>query len=150
MPAGQSVTFEVEELEALPADYDSTATEYRWRTQTWAQAEPSIGDFDGYTTSLPFRSIRLTDPGWHKVYCMVVYKKDASSPSRDQMISGVLTIPVRAWDRPTVSATPPADLIEAGDVSLYDGKYVGVTGHPDRARSGGHLRAHPIGDAGHK
>lgn len=48
------------------------------------------------------------------------------------MISELLSIPVRVWERPVVDDAPPSEAINAGTVSWYDGKYVGVVDEPVR------------------
>jgi hypothetical protein len=98
--------------------------EYRWNRETGIQNTPSAGHdlTSGAEKIYPF-----TDPGDFTVFSRAVDSNDVESDP--------LPIPVRAWNRPTVKATPPQAAIDSRAVSWYDGKYVGVQGEPVRLQA---------------
>jgi PKD repeat protein len=78
--------------------------------------------------TMPERNFRFDQPGDYTVYCKAI---DVNG-----MESGIISIPVHAWKRPTVHDTPP----QPDAVSWYDGKegrYVGVKGQPVKLMAGG-------------
>jgi len=69
-------------------------------------------------SAAPQRSYTFDQMGEWSVYRKVV---DTSGS-----VSDVIKIPVYAWNRPEVMDTPSQSVIQAGTVSWYDGKYVGI------------------------
>ena len=133
VPVGEQVRFRVDASGSPPGGHGEL--EYYWLE---SPTEPEVHQDFGRWTSGPDKNLSFLDVGESTVYAKVVFKKrDGEVRNDDMVISEILTIPVRVWDRPTVKDTPPQDRIDAGDVSWYDGKYVGVTGQPVRLMAAG-------------
>jgi len=142
VPINRSTMFTVQADDPEVIDYDPI--EYYWKQMVATDSEPSVTDADAFDShgDAPEKHFNFTDAGNYTIYCMAVYKKKKTEElyyNRDRytIISEVVSIPVRAWNRPTVHDTPPQDRIDAGDVSWYNGKYVGVKGQTVRLMADG-------------
>ena len=118
VPVGRRVMFEVE-IESPFSDVD--VTNYCW-LRVLGSKEPT-GDFTCVTS--PVKNYTFEDASEYTLYCKVVEHKGSR-----KAVSDLFTIPVRAWNLPKVHITPSQGDIDAGRVSWYDGKYVGVKGEP--------------------
>ena len=99
---------------------------YRWQKKTGSDA-PGAGYSETTDDNYNFT---FDNAGEYTVYCQVVDEKGVES-------DGWVGISVRAWNRPVVHDTPPQERIDAGDVSWFDGKYVGVAGQSVRLMGDG-------------
>jgi len=123
VPVGASAQFTVN------ATRGSTGVDierYRWQKKTGSDA-PGAGYNETTDDNYNFT---FDNPGEYTVYCQVVDEKGVES-------DGWVGISVRAWNRPVVHDTPPQERIDAGDVSWFDGKYVGVAGQSVRLMGDG-------------
>jgi len=90
--------------------------------QWWYISEADPEDRrDFTTTSTGEKQYTFWDVGDYIIYCRVI-----EEVSGRKSVSRTIAIPVRVWNRPTVASTPPQAHIDAGDVSWFNGKYVGV------------------------
>lgn len=136
VPTDMSTPFTVQVDEPQATGYP--IREYHWKEAIPTDPAPSpVDDFDSYGGA-PEKNFQFPDADDYTIYCKVVYKKASDSTlNRDMMISEVVSIPVRVWNRPMVHDTPPQNRIDAGDVSWYNSKYVGVKGQTVRLMADG-------------
>lgn len=64
------------------------------------------------------KNYSFEDAGDYTVYCKWIDNNGVESEP--------LSIPIRSWNPPIVNDTPPVSAINAGEVSWYDGKFVGT------------------------
>jgi hypothetical protein len=109
----------------LPGSTNVSISEYKWKSVSGSP----VDDGAGYTSGQYTKSMTFTDPGDYTVYCKSVDAKGVES--------NATSVPVRAWNQPTVNDTPPTTAMPPPDpiagnakVSWYNVKYVGVVGQP--------------------
>ncbi len=102
-----------------PSGYEITETYWKHVSGTTTVEHGSVA---GSEINLTF-----PNPGDYTLYCRV----SVEIGERQEELK-FISIPIRVWNPPTVHDAPPQDNMDAGDVSWYDGKYVGVKGHPVR------------------
>jgi len=91
-------------------------TGYLWQ---WVSGSAAAGTgFD--STTAAEKNYSFSEPGNYTVYCKAVDQKGVES--------ALISIPVCAWNLPTVKDTPPSAAITAKTVSWYTNKYAGVAG----------------------
>ena len=103
-PEGVLFTIEADDL----SDLGYPIRKYCWKKQPETDPEPSFSDITEETTE-PNRNFSFNESASnYKIYCYVLYKKDSGSTEmKDTITSEILEIPVRVWNPPTVSETPP-------------------------------------------
>ncbi|MCD6507989.1 Ig-like domain-containing protein, partial [Candidatus Poribacteria bacterium] len=129
---------------------DLSGSGYPYREYYWTDPEniplatnpkPSFSDLTCETTEPNMSYTFNKSASDYVIYCYVLYKKNSSSTKmKETIISEMLEIPVRVWQRPTVSDAPPQDVIDSGDVFWYNGKYIGVAGQPVRLMANGEAK----------
>ncbi len=117
----EPVTFEVDFADNR---FNATLAGAQWWYTSAADPEDRR---DFTTTSTGEKQYTFTDVGDYIIYCRVI-----EEVSGRKSVSRTIAIPVRVWNRPTVATTPPQANIDAGDVSWFNGKYVGVKGQAVR------------------
>jgi hypothetical protein len=134
-PVGGSVRLSVQADAPTVSGY--SIWEYQWKQQSATEEAPSVVDEFDRRGDAPEINLTFFNPGNYVIYCKVLYKKKANPKMRETIFSKVFSIPLRIWNRPTVAESPPQEAINRGDISWYDGKYVGVIGHPIRLMADG-------------
>ena len=111
----EAVTFKVDFLENR---FNATIAGAQWRKIVAGDTSAN----DGFEqTSTGEKQYTFTDVGDYIIYCRVIEEIQGR-----KSVSRTIAIPVCVWNRPTVASIPPQDRIDAGDVSWFAGKYVGV------------------------